>query len=162
MTLVFVSPAWWHSILAALAIFTLAAAGVSAVAGERNEVLVRTADGETVQRFDVEVADTPEQRRRGLMDHTELPRGEGMLFDFKEPQRVTFWMKDTEIPLDMLFINAQGRIVKIHRDAEPFSRDGIPSGRPVLAVLEVRSGTAARLNIQEGDRVLHPIFMRSQ
>lgn len=160
MSLIFVSPAWWHSVLAAFAIITLAVAGVSAVADERNEVLVRTG-GDTVQRFDVEIADTPQERQRGLMDHEELARGSGMLFDFKEPQRVTFWMKDTEIPLDMLFIDANGRIVKIHRDAEPMSRKTIPSGRPVLAVLEVRAGTAARLNIQEGDRVLHPIFMRS-
>lgn len=160
MTLVFVSPAWWHSVLAAWAIITVAVASMAAVAGERNEVLVRTGS-DTVQRFDVEVADTPQQRRRGLMDHEELGRGNGMLFDFKEPQRVTFWMKDTEIPLDMLFLDADGRIVKIHRDAEPLSRKRIPSGRPVLAVLEVRAGTSARLNIQEGDRVLHPIFMRS-
>lgn len=161
MILLFASPAWWHSLLATFAVATLALSGLAAVAGERGEILVRTGE-DTVQRFSVTIADTPKARQRGLMDREALGRGRGMLFDFKESQRVTFWMKDTEIPLDMIFIDAQGRIVKIHRDAEPLSRRRIPSGRPVLAVLEVRAGTAARLNIQEGDKVLHPIFMRRQ
>lgn len=82
----------------------------------------------------------------------------GMLFDFGRPQPTTFWMKNTLIPLDMLFVGADGRIVNIHERAVPMSEEMIPSQGIVRAVIELNGGTAARLGIRPGDRVIYPIF----
>jgi uncharacterized membrane protein (UPF0127 family) len=81
-----------------------------------------------------------------------------MLFDYQESRPVAMWMKNTHIPLDMLFIDAAGRVARVARDTEPFSLTPIPSGQPVRAVLELNAGTARRLGIRPGDRVRHPIF----
>jgi uncharacterized membrane protein (UPF0127 family) len=83
-----------------------------------------------------------------------------MLFDFKTEQDVAFWMQNTYIPLDMIFIRADGRILRIAENTEPMSTKQIPSGGPVMAVLEVIAGTARKLGIAAGDRVAHPIFSR--
>lgn len=108
--------------------------------------------------FTVEVARTEDQRAWGLMYRRELARDHGMLFVYPRVRRVAMWMKNTFISLDMLFIGPDGRIRRIHRDAEPESRASIRSGKPVKAVLEVRAGTAARLGLEPGDRVRHPVF----
>jgi Uncharacterized conserved protein len=92
------------------------------------------------------------------MYRKELPEGRGMLFDFQREQEVSFWMQNTYIPLDMLFIRADGRILRIAENTEPLSTRMIPSGGPVRAVLEVIGGTARKLGIAPGDRVGHPIF----
>ena len=92
------------------------------------------------------------------MFRRELAPDAGMLFDFKEVEPVAMWMKDTYLPLDMLFIARDGRIVHIAERTVPFSLATISSGEPVLAVLELNSGTASRLKIKPGDRVIHPIF----
>lgn len=81
-----------------------------------------------------------------------------MLFDYKEPTMATMWMRNTLIPLDMLFVDAQGRIVNIRQRAVPQSLDVIAAATPVRAVIELNGGTAARLGIAPGDRVIHPIF----
>jgi hypothetical protein len=81
-----------------------------------------------------------------------------MLFDYKQPTVATMWMRNTLIPLDMLFVDAQGRIVNIHERAVPQSDDVIGAAEPVRAVIELNGGTAARLGIERGDRVVHPIF----
>jgi len=81
-----------------------------------------------------------------------------MLFDFQSEREVSFWMQNTYIPLDMIFIRADGRILRVQENAEPLSTRLIPSGGPVLGVLEVIGGTARKLGIKPGDRVAHPIF----
>lgn len=123
---------------------------------ERSAVVIHTAGG--ARRFDVEMAVTPDQRARGLQYRDELARDAGMLFDYGEPQQASMWMKNTYVPLDMLFIAADGRIVNIAEDTVPLSLTPIRSDGPVRAVLEVRAGTAERLGIEPGNRVEHAIF----
>jgi len=108
--------------------------------------------------FTVELALTPEQQARGLMFRKELPERHGMLFDFGHEQQVSFWMRNTLIPLDMLFIGKDGVIRHLHEQATPLSEEPIPSRYPVRAVLEIRGGSARRYGIAVGDRVLHSIF----
>jgi len=117
---------------------------------------IATASG--TQRFMVELADTPERRAVGLMHRQSMPADHGMLFDFKADAQVAMWMHNTRIPLDMLFIAKDGRIVNIAERAVPFSETTIPSKGPVRAVLELNGGTSARLGIKPGDRVSHPMF----
>ena len=111
-----------------------------------------------VHPFSVEMAETDEERARGLMFRKEMPEGKGMLFDFKAEQPVAFWMKNTYVSLDMIFIKADGRILSIAENTEPLSERGVPSGGPVRGVLEVVAGTAKKLGIKPGDRVAHRIF----
>jgi uncharacterized membrane protein (UPF0127 family) len=111
-----------------------------------------------VHTFAVEMAVTPEDQARGLMFRRELPEGQGMLFDFQREQPATFWMKNTYVSLDMIFIRADGTIVRIAENTVPLSEALVPSGGPVRAVLEVVAGTARKLGIAPGDRVAHPIF----
>jgi uncharacterized membrane protein (UPF0127 family) len=121
------------------------------------EVTIVTAAGER-HRFTVEMAVTADQRARGLMFRREMAAGAGMLFDYLAEQPVSFWMKNTFIPLDMLFIRANGIVASIAERTVPQSLTPVPSGVAVRAVLEVNAGTASRLGIEPGDRVLHPIF----
>ncbi len=92
------------------------------------------------------------------MFRKELPEGQGMLFDFHREQEATFWMKNTYVPLDMIFIRGDGRIHRIVANTKPLSEALVSSGGPVRAVLEVVAGTAKKLGIAPGDRVAHPIF----
>ena len=110
------------------------------------------------RKFTVEVATNPAQMEQGLMFRQNLAPDAGMIFDFKTPQPAMMWMKNTLIPLDMLFVDAQGRIVHIHERAVPGSLETIGSGAPVRAVVELNGGTVARLGIRLGDRVEFPIF----
>jgi len=109
-------------------------------------------------RFTVEVAETPAQMEQGLMFRRGMAPDAGMLFDYKTPTVATMWMRNTLIPLDMLFVDAQGRIVNIHERAVPLSTDVISAAAPVRAVIELNGGTAARTGIAPGDQVRHPIF----
>jgi uncharacterized protein len=109
-------------------------------------------------KFSVEVATTPAQMEQGLMFRRSLAPDGGMIFDFRMPSMATMWMKNTLIPLDMLFVDAQGRIVNIHERAVPGSLDTIAAAAPVRAVIELNGGTAARLGIRPGDRVVFPMF----
>jgi uncharacterized membrane protein (UPF0127 family) len=111
-----------------------------------------------VHSFTVEIADTDATREKGLMFRRSLPEGSGMLFDFHQAQDVGFWMQNTYIPLDMIFIRADGRIHRIAENTEPLSTRTVRAGAPVRAVLEVIGGTARKLGIAPGDRVAHPIF----
>jgi len=117
-------------------------------------VAVETATGEAV--FRVEIARTPAQQAQGLMWRDQLQPDFGMLFLYDTPRPVSFWMKNTFLPLDILFVRPDGRIHRIARDTEPLSLDGIPSGAPVVAVLEIVGGTSDRLGIRPGSRVYHP------
>ena len=110
--------------------------------------------------FQVEVARNDADRAQGLMYRRNLPPDRGMLFDFGRLQPISMWMQNTYIPLDMIFIRPDGSIARIAENAEPLSTRTIPSGEPVLAVLEVPGGTAARLGLKAGDRVEHPLFRR--
>ena len=111
-----------------------------------------------VQVFSVEMATTEEEKSTGLMYRKELADGKGMLFDFSPEQQVSMWMKNTYISLDMIFIRADGRILRIAENTEPFSTAIISSGGPAKGVLEVIAGTAQKYGIQPGDRVAHPLF----
>ena len=137
-------------------IVTLAPAWAPVWAFDRNTVEITTRSG--VQVFSVEIADTEAAREKGLMFRKSLPPGQGMLFDFHREAPVGFWMKNTYIPLDMIFIRSNGRIANIAENAKPRSETVIPSDGPVLAVLEVAGGTARKLGIVAGDRVANPIF----
>jgi uncharacterized membrane protein (UPF0127 family) len=108
--------------------------------------------------FQVEVMRTDAERAKGLMFRRYMPADRGMLFDFKAPGPAAMWMKDTYLPLDMVFIRADGTIARIEENTEPMSTRTIPSGEPVLGVLELNAGTAARLGIKAGDKVTHPLF----
>jgi uncharacterized protein len=109
-------------------------------------------------KFTVELATTPAQLAQGLMFRTRLAPDAGMLFDFGAPIVAAMWMKNTLIPLDMLFVDARGRIAAIHQRAVPQSTAVIGAANPVRAVIELNGGTAARLGIRPGDRVSFPIF----
>ena len=111
-----------------------------------------------VQVFSVEMATTEEEKTTGLMYRKELPDGKGMLFDFSPEQQVSMWMKNTYISLDMIFIRADGRILRIAENTEPLSTKIISSGGLAKGVLEVIAGTAQKYGIQPGDRVAHPLF----
>jgi uncharacterized membrane protein (UPF0127 family) len=109
-------------------------------------------------RLNVEVVRTPESRAQGLMFRRTLAPDAGMLFDFEREQMVSMWMKNTYLSLDMLFVRADGIIHRIEASTEPLSERSISSGAPVRAVLELNAGTAARLGLRPGDRLIHPLF----
>lgn len=107
-------------------------------------------------RFTVEVADDFDERARGLMFRESLGRYKGMLFVYERPQQVAFWMKNTLIPLDMIFAGPDGVVKKVHANAVPGSLESIPGGDNILLVLEINGGLAARLGIKEGSEIRHP------
>ncbi len=144
--------------LTVFALFVILIAGGSSRAADRSVVEIASKSG--VHSFSVEVVDDDAGRAKGLMFRRSLPEGTGMLFDFKTEQDVAFWMQNTYVPLDMIFIRADGRILRIAENTEPMSTRQIPSGGKVLAVLEVIAGTTRKLGIVAGDRVAHPIFSR--
>lgn len=111
-----------------------------------------------VRIFSVELAVTDEERTKGLMYRKQVPDGYGMLFDFKQEQPVSMWMKNTYVSLDMIFIRDNGRIARIAENTEVLSERVISSGQPVRAVLEVVAGTARKYGIAPGDQVAYPIF----
>lgn len=114
-------------------------------------LIIRNARG--AHRFDVEVALTPQDQAQGLMFRKSMAPDSGMLFPMDPPRTASFWMKNTLIPLDMLFIHTDGTIAFIKANAQPYSREPVSAGVPVAAVLELRGGRAAELDIREGDRI---------
>jgi uncharacterized membrane protein (UPF0127 family) len=117
---------------------------------EQIPLTIHSANG--VHRFTVEVARTPEQQERGLMFVRSLAGDRGMIFPYDPPQEVAFWMRNTLIPLDMVFIRADGRIARV-ATAKPLDETPVPSGEAAAAVLEIRGGRAAELGIKAGDKV---------
>ncbi len=111
-----------------------------------------------VHAFDVELATNDAERSRGLMFRKELPEGHGMLFDFEHDQPVSFWMHNTYLSLDMIFIRGDGRILRIAENTQPMSDRLIPSGGSVRAVLEVIAGSARKFGLTPGDRVTGLFF----
>lgn len=117
---------------------------------------IRSAD--TTHSFTVEIADTPDTIQQGLMYRESLEPDAGMLFDFGQTREASMWMKNTRIPLDMLFILEDGKIVAIARNAQPHSLRSITPGVPVRGVLEIPAGRAKELGVEPGDTVIHPVF----
>jgi uncharacterized protein len=120
------------------------------------EIVVDTPQGPV--RLTVEMATTDNSRRQGLMFREHLGADEGMLFDFKKEQFCSFWMKNTVLSLDMIFIKADGTISTIAENTVPYSEEGVPSSEPVRAVLEINGGRARALGIAPGEKVHAAIF----
>ena len=160
----FQAPWPWRIFLAIRLVAPVCMAGVlfapaaSANATEDGTVPLTIVTASGAHKFAVEVMRTDSQRERGLMFRRFLPQDRGMLFDFKTVQPVMMWMKNTYIPLDMIFIAKSGRVVGIAADTEPLSEHIIPSGAPVRAVLEVNAGTAAKIKLKVGDSVRNALF----
>ncbi|HMA55780.1 MAG TPA: DUF192 domain-containing protein [Pseudolabrys sp.] len=140
----------------ALVLLGLVLAAVPARAAGEQTLEIASKTG--VHVFSVEIAENDAERAKGLMYRRELPEGRGMLFDFHRDQEVSFWMQNTYIPLDMIFIRGDGRILRIEENTEPLSTRMIPSRGAVRAVLEVIGGTSRKLGIAPGDRVASRIF----
>ncbi len=133
--------------------FVLVLAPLAACSSE-SRVVVHTKSGD--HAFAVELVDTPSSRQKGLMFRTELAPDAGMLFDFKSEQQVAFWMQNTIIPLDMLFIAADGTIRNIHVNARPYDTTAIPSDGPVRFVLEIPGGRSVEIGAKAGDTISYP------
>lgn len=112
--------------------------------------------GEKTHTFQVEVADTPAETELGLMNRSEMARDHGMIFDFGDPRPVSMWMKNTLIPLDMVFIAPDGKVLRIETNTEPFSTKIIPSEGTISAVLELNAGQADKIGLKRGDKVIYP------
>ena len=146
--------------LVASATMSMQVRAQGAPATTATEALAVVTAGGQRHSFQVEVMRNDEQRARGLMFRRFLPADRGMLFDFQRVAPVSMWMQNTYIPLDMLFIRADGTIARIEEHTEPLSTRTIPSGEPVLGVLEINAGVSAQLGIKAGDRIEHPMFRR--
>jgi uncharacterized membrane protein (UPF0127 family) len=147
--------AWrWVVVAAAVAFWACAGSGAQAASVQPLEIVTKNG----VQVFSVEMATTEQEKETGLMYRKELADGKGMLFDFSPEQEVSMWMKNTYISLDMIFIRADGRILRIAENTEPLSTRIIPSRGLAKGVLEVIAGTAKKYGIEPGDRVGHPLF----
>lgn len=125
--------------------------------GEFQEIVIQT-QYDIEWLFHVQNAQTTRQQAQGLMNVKELPYEKGMLFSYKEPRVIKMWMKSTHVPLDMIFISPQGRIVEIVKNAQPFDETPVGPDIPVLAVLEINGGLCDELGISVGDKVLHATF----
>jgi uncharacterized membrane protein (UPF0127 family) len=149
--------------LCALLLWSLSAAAPSSDEQQldklfsRSTLKIATPDGQ-LHKFDVWVADNDPRRTRGLMFVEHMADDAGMLFIYPEPQPVGIWMKNTPLSLDILFVRADGRVHRIAENAKPQSTDTIPSNGNVLAVIELKGGTAARMKIRPGAQVIHPAF----
>jgi uncharacterized membrane protein (UPF0127 family) len=144
----------WTFVAAAVVLCAIAGYGAWAASFQPLEIVTKNG----VQVFSVEMATTEQEKETGLMYRKELPDGKGMLFDFSPEQEVAMWMKNTYISLDMIFIRADGRILRIAENTEPQSTATIRSGGLAKGVLEVIAGTAKKYGIEPGDRVAHPLF----
>ena len=144
----------WVALAGIVAALAFIGAGAQAASIQPLEIVTKSG----VQVFSVEMATTEQEKETGLMYRKELPDGKGMLFDFSPEQQVSMWMKNTYISLDMIFIRADGRILRIAENTEPQSTKIISSGGLAKGVLEVIAGTAKKYGIAPGDRVAHPLF----
>lgn len=138
---------------AGIAMAVLLAAAPLAACSDEGKLVLHSATGD--YNFNVEVVDTPESRAQGLMYRQELADDAGMLFDFKGEQPVSFWMRNTFIPLDMIFVDAKGVVKNIHVNARPHDPTGIPSDGPVQFVLEIPGGRSVEIGLKPGDTMEH-------
>jgi uncharacterized membrane protein (UPF0127 family) len=137
-------------------LFSLAllAAPAPAIATGTGTLVFKTATGD--HSFNIEVMVTDQERALGLMFRRSLPENNGMLFVYDPPQPATMWMKNTLIPLDMVFISSDARVHRIEANAEPFSTTLIPSDGDVVGVLELNAGEAQKIGLKRGDKVVYP------
>lgn len=142
-----------RGVAVSVALLLPAMAGAEVCAPDR--VDIRTTDG-TLLSFTVELADEPEEMARGLMFRETLAEDAGMLFVYQTPRRATFWMKNTLIPLDMIFVNPAGLVVHVHENAIPGDLTPIEGGPRTLAVLEIAGGLARAVGIAPGAALRHP------
>jgi uncharacterized membrane protein (UPF0127 family) len=126
----------------------------------RSTLQIATPDAR-LHPFNVWVADDEPRRNRGLMFIKQLSAADGMLFIYPSPQLVGVWMKNTYVPLDILFVAADGKVAHVVENTVPLSLQTISSGEPVLGFVELRAGSAARLKIKRGAQVIHPAFSRA-
>ncbi|WP_077961320.1 DUF192 domain-containing protein [Ensifer adhaerens] len=154
-------PVGKSALLALFLLFALTVSSFADVQFTQDNMRLVTAD-KAVHELTVELALDPAQREQGLMFRTSMAADHGMLFDFGETRRVMMWMRNTHLPLDMLFIDNRGVVRTIHEDAVPFSEAIIDSGEPVAFVLELNAGTVKRLKIRPGDRLEGPRIPASQ
>ena len=122
----------------------------------RETLKLLTAQGEHV--IDVEITETPEEKAQGLMFRSKLADKSGMLFFYDSAQEITMWMRNTYIPLDMVFIRADGAVHRIEARTEPLSENIVASRGPAVACLELAGGAAEKLGLKPGDRVVHALF----
>ncbi len=141
---------------AALAAALVAFAGGARAEGATEPLDIVTASG--AHHYQVEVAADEGSREHGLMDRRNMPANHGMLFEFPARAPVTFWMKNTYLPLDMVFIDADGTVRRVYEHATPMSETLIPSGVAVVAVLELNAGQARAIKLKPGDKVRFPFF----
>lgn len=127
---------------------------LTACSSADNRLVLHTATG--TYTFNVEIADTEAERAKGLMFRSSLAPDAGMLFDYHQEQETAFWMQNTLIPLDMIFIGADGIVKNIHVNAKPLDTTSIPSGVPVRFVLEIPGGRSKEIGLAVGDRMEHP------
>ena len=146
--------AWFWIVASVVALWAFTGIEAKAASIQPLEIVTKTG----VHVFSVEMATTEQEKETGLMYRKQLAEGKGMLFDFTPEQEVSMWMKNTYISLDMIFIRADGRILRIAENTEPLSTRIISSGGPAKGVLEVIAGTAQKYGIKPGDRVAHPLF----
>jgi len=121
----------------------------------RSQLIIVTNNNQCIL-FDVFVAQTPSQRSQGLMHIESMDNHEGMIFLYRESVRISMWMKNTLIPLDMLFIDIKHDIVSMHLNAVPQSEETIESGKEVVAVIELNAGSVERFKIRTGNRIIFP------
>ena len=129
-------------------------------AADPGTVVLKTGTGE--HTYTVELAETPAEQAKGLMFRRTMAPTHGMLFVYDTPREIGMWMRNTYIPLDMIFIDARGRVHRIETHTEPFSTDIISSGGQVAAVLELNAGQADKIGLKPGDEVLHPALGRAR
>jgi uncharacterized protein len=119
-------------------------------------LMVSTEKGGVV--YEVEIADTDTERSAGLMFRIDFPKNRGMLFDFAQTRSVSMWMKNTPLPLDMLFVDETGLVVGVATNTTPQSLDVISAPQPIRYVLEINAGQAAENNIKAGAQLIHPLI----
>jgi hypothetical protein len=148
--------AWLSKVFSRLGVALLLAFAGSAAAQSLEPLTLVTSSGE--HPFQVEIANTVDQRAKGLMYRRFLPPDRGMLFEFQANEPVGFWMENTYISLDMVFISPDGTVTRIFENAEPLSQAVIPSGGPCIGVLEINAGVAAKIGLKVGDKVRAAFF----
>jgi uncharacterized membrane protein (UPF0127 family) len=139
---------------AGFVVFTLLVPWHGGLAASTETLVLKTATGD--HNFNIEVATTDQERALGLMFRRSLPENSGMLFLYDPPQPATMWMKNTLIPLDMVFISAEGKVHRIESHTEPFSTAVIDSDGDVVGVLELNAGEADKIGLKRGDKVIYP------
>lgn len=149
-----------RALLALTGIVLTACSGASAAPQpldwEKGTLTVETRSG--VYEFDVEIADEPDERERGLMYRTDMAADAGMIFEYDTPQIINIWMKNTVLPLDIVYVNERGVVTQVAPNSVPYSLELIPSETPVVAAIEFNAGTAARIGLLPGDTVRSPFF----